>query len=549
MPKKLAITGFLRYNNVMDKTILASLPSEANNYILNLESDITRLQAQVTRLEELLRAANDALYGRSSEKTRYVLSNPNQLTLFNEAEACTDDTTVQEELVVIKTYARKKKRTKEELAKELPVIEEIIDLPEGARGCNICESEMHPIGKELVRRELCVTPAKAYVKEIYTVNYACGPCAEESEQANIVKPEVPVPVINRGLGSPSSVAYTIYQKFVNALPFDRQEKDWANFGVQISRATLANWVIYVSIKWLSPLYAQLKAVLVCSAVIQSDDTPVQVLHEPDKAPESESRMWVYRTGTFVQTHIILFEYQPDKAGERPKAFLEKAPPGFYLQTDGCASYNKVVGAIHCGCMAHLRRKLVEALPPTDKQESLAAKGLDFILKLFALEDEFKELTPENRLKERLTRSKPVLDGFFAWVDSVNPLAGSKLGTAITYARNQQKPLSAFLLDGRISIHNNASENAIRPFVRGRNNWLFSDSVPGAEASAVCYSIVETAKANGINPFKYLNYLFCVLPTVLTKNPDADLTQFFPWSVDTRERCRARDPVTGRLVFD
>jgi len=527
---------------------LESLPSEATNYISKLEADITRFQAQVTRLEELLRAANDALYGRSSEKTRYVLNNPNQLSLFNEAEACAD-TTVQEEVVVIKSYTRKKKRTKEELAKELPVIEEIIDLPEGARGCNICESEMHPIGKELVRRELCVTPAKAYIKEIYTVNYACGPCDEESDQANIVKPEVPVPVINHGLGSPSSVAYTIYQKFVNALPLDRQEKDWANFGVQISRATLANWVIYVAIKWLKPLYMQWKAVLVCGVVIQSDDTPVQVLHEPGKTPESESRMWVYRTGTFVQTHIILFEYQPDKAGERPKKFLEKAPRGFYLQTDGCASYNAVVGAVHCGCWAHQRRKLVEALPPTNKQASKAAEGLDFVLKLFALEDEFKDLTPEERFKQRLVRSKPVLDGFFAWVDTVNPLAGSKLGTAITYARNQQKALSAFLLDGRVSIHNNASENAIRTFVRGRNNWLFSDTVQGAEASAICYSIVETAKANEVNPFKYLNYLFCELPTVLTKNPDADLAQFFPWSVETRERCRSRDSVTGRLVFD
>ena len=428
------------------------------------------------------------------------------------------------------------------------MVEEIIDLPEGS-GCNICEGKLHKIGKEFVRREICVIPAKAYVKEIYTINYACETCVEESDQSNIVKPEVPVPVISHGLASPSSVAYTIYQKYVNALPLDRQEKDWANFGVQISRATLANWIIYVSYKWLKPIYIQLKAVLVYSEVIQSDDSVVQVLNEPGKTPQSESRMWVYRTGTFVQTHIILFEYQPDKTGERPKVFLEKAKPGFYLQTDGCASYNSVVGAIHCGCMAHLRRKLVEALPPTNKQESKAAEGLDFILKLFALEDEFKELTPENRLEERLKRSKPVLDSFFAWVDSVNPLAGSKLGTAITYARNQQKPLSAFLLDGRVSIHNNASENSIRPFVRGRNNWLFSDSVAGAEASAFCYSIVETARANGINPYKYLNYLFCELPTVLTKNPDADLTQFFPWSVETRERCRARDPATGRLVFD
>jgi transposase len=533
----------------MDKTIMASLPDEINNYISKLEENITNLTEQVRRLTELLRASNDALYGRSSEKTRYVLSDPSQLSLFNEAETYAD-VSAREETIITVSYTRKKKRTKEELARELPVVEEVIDLPEAERVCGICEDELRPIGKELVRREVCVKPAQAYIKEIYIINYSCSRCLKETEEANIVKPEPPVPVIAHGLASPSSVAYTIYQKYVNAMPLDRQEKDWANFGVQISRATLANWVINVSDKWLKPLYIELKTVLIESRVIHADETVVQVLHEPGKTPHSESRMWVYRTGLLaVQTQVILFEYQPDRGGKNPKAFLESAPDGFSLVTDGCASYNSVADAVHCGCWSHLRRKFKDALPPTNKEAAPAAKGFDFCQRLFALEDKFKDLPPEERFTERLMYSKPIVDSFFAWVDSVNPLSGSKFGTAITYARNQREPLSAFLLDGRVPTHNNAAENAIRPFVRGRVNWLFSDTVKGAEASAICYSIVETARANGINPYKYLNYLFSELPGVLTKTPDADLAQFFPWSDETRVRCRARDPNTGRLELE
>ena len=519
---------------------MASLPDEVTNYISSLE-------AQITRLEELLRGANKSLYGRSSEKTRYILDNPDQLSLFNEAETYTDES-APVETIITKSYTRRKKRTKEELAKELPIQEEILDLPEAERVCGICESELCPIGKELVRREICIIPAKAYVKEIYRVNYSCPVCLKETDEANIVKPEAPVPVINHGLASASSAAYTIYQKYVNALPLDRQEKDWANFGVKISRATLANWVIYCCHNWLAPLFDTLKSLLVTYKVIQADESVLQVLHEPGKTPQSESRMWVYRSGNMGgDPQIVLFEYQPNRCGENPKKFLEKAD-NFYLLTDGCASYNSVAGAIHCGCFAHVRRKFAEALPPTGKSESKADEGLTFCKKLFALEDEFKELNPDERLKERLKFSKPVLDAFFAWVGTVNALAGSKLGTAITYVRNQQKPLSSFLLNGCIPIHNNASENSLRPFVRGRANWLFSDTVRGAEASAIAYSIVETARANNLNPYKYLNFLFNELPTVLTRDVNADLSPYLPWADKSREFCRLKDPRTGRLLF-
>ena len=540
MSGKLAFTGILHYNTVMDRTNFEGLPAPVIEYIDSLE-------AQIDRLTELLRLAQKARFGSSSEKTKYIMEDGiEQVAVFNEAEVYADEKAP--EPVIVKQHERQPKRTKEELAKDLPVKEVIIDIPEEERVCNICAGNVHPIGKELVRRELCIIPAQAYVTETYRINYACDECENETEQANIIKPEVPEPVVKRGLASPSSVAYTMYQKYANGMPLARQEKDWATFGVEISRATLANWIIYVATHWLLPLWEALKAILTLSPIIFADETVVQVLKEPGKTPQSESRMWVYCTGE--NTHspsIILFEYQPSRAGEHPQRFLAGAKD-FYLQTDGYSGYNKVANVIHCGCWAHSKRKYSDALPKTNMKDSKAAQGIAFCDKLFMLEREFKELTPEKRLEQRLKKSKSVLDAYFAWVETVNPLAGSKLAEAITYARNQKKALSSFLLDGRIEISTNRIENHIRPFAVGRRGWLFADTVNGAKASAVAYSIIETARANDLNPYQYLLHLFTELPTVLTKDPTADLSPFFPWANDVNEKCRHAKGTVGNLTL-
>jgi len=541
MPKKLAFAGFLCYNNAMDKANFEGLPAPVIEYI-------DRLEAQIERLTEMLRLAQKARFGSSSEKTKYILEDGiEQVAVFNEAEVYADEKAP--EPVIVKQHERKPKRTKEELAKDLPVIEVIIDLPEGEKACNICSSDdLYVIGKELVRRELCINPAQAYITETYQINYGCRDCDKETEQANIIKPEVPEPVVKRGLASPSSVAYTMYQKYANGMPLARQEKDWATFGVKISRATLANWIIYVATHWLLPLWIALKAILISSPIIFADETVIQVLKEPGKTPQSESRMWVYCTGGSIHSPpIILFEYQPSRAGEHPQRFLAGAKD-FYLQTDGYSGYSKVADAIHCGCWAHSKRKYSDALPKTNLKDSKAAQGIAFCDKLFMLEREFEGLSPEKRLEQRLEKSKPVVDAYFAWVETVNPLAGSKLYEAITYARNQKQALSTFLLDGRIEISTNRIENHIRPFAVGRRGWLFADTVNGAKASAAAYSIIETAKANDLNPYQYLLHLFTELPTVLTKDPAADLSPFFPWADDVKEKCGRTKGTTGNLTL-
>ena len=527
----------------MDKLNFQNLTPDASAYIStlenklksyeNIENKMKNLESEINRLTEILRLMNKARFGASSEKLRYIFDE--QISLFNEAEAIADENAPDP--VIVERHARKAKRTKEELAKELPTKEVIIELPDSERVCGICECDLKPIGKTLVRRELNIIPAQAYVAEIYQMSYGCGDCLNETDEANIVKAEVPVPVIKRGLASPSSAAHVFYQKYVNALPLYRQEQDWANFGVTISRATLANWIIYIAANWLTPLWTRMKAELLTAFVIHADETVTQVLKEPGKTPQSESRMWVYCTGTGCGPPIILFEYQPNRAGENPKRFLGGAQPGVYLQADGYSGYNGVADAVHCGCFTHLRRKFNDALPKTAEKGGTAAQGLLFCQKLFALEDKWQELSPDDRRKMRQEHSKPVLDEFYDWLGKVNQLYGAKLSEAITYARNQREPLSAFLKDGRIEISNNRAENAIRPFVVGRKNWLFADTVNGAKSSAIAYSVIETAKANGLNPYQYLLHLFTELPTVLTKDPSADLSEFFPWADSIREKCR------------
>jgi hypothetical protein len=244
---------------------------------------------------------------------------------------------------------------------------------------------------------------------------------------------------------------------------------------------------------------------------------------------------------------MLFEYQPSRAGYHPEAFL-KIDHQFYLHSNGYAGYIGVKNAIHCACFAHQRRKFEEAMPKNAPKDNKACIGLEYCQKLFVLEREFEKLSPEEPLKQHLKRSKPVLDKFYEWVGTVNPLARSKLAEAIGYARNQRDPLSAILLDGRIELSTNRIENKIRPFAVGRRAWLFADTVDGAKASAVAYSIIQTAAANGLNSYQYLLHLFTELPTVLTKDPDADLSPFFPWAVAVQEKCRLAQNANGQLTL-
>ena len=534
---KLDFPSEICYNCFMQKINFTGLSPEQIEYVSTLEKVVENQQIRINQLTELLIKSQKALYGQSSEKRRYVFGEDNgQISLFNEAEV-TANNKAEEPAVqtIVAAHVRKPKRTKEELAQTVPVVEVVCDLDEDKRSCGICQADLRYLGKEHVRDELEIIPAQVRVLRYVRFNYVCTACEKETGDANIVKAPVPAPVMKRSLASPSTVAYVMYQKYANGMPLYRQEKDWANQGVILSRATLANWIIRPSHEWLEPVYNAIKECLVTEPLIHADETVLQVLKEPGRKATTESRMWVYTSGR-SPTPAILFEYQPTRSGQHARRFLE----GFsgYLQTDGFSGYNAVPNVIHCGCWAHLQRKFEEAIPDgADAKTSKAAIGYDYCNRLFAMDKKWEGLSDERRHEERLVNMKPLLDEFWQWVSALNPLPKSNLGKAVTYAMNQKDSLNNILLDGRIELSNNRAENAIRPYVTGRKNWLFADTTRGAKASAIVYSIIETAKANQLNPYMYLVYLLSKLPGLkeLTKE---SLTPYLPWCPELPPWCHS-----------
>jgi hypothetical protein len=320
------------------------------------------------------------------------------------------------------------------------------------------------------------------------------------------------------------------------MPLYRQEKDWENLGIALKRSTMANWIIRCSQDYFYPVIQYLRKKLLERDIIHCDETPIQVLKEDGKKPQTKSYMWLYRSGNDGKAPIILYDYRPTRNGDNPVEYLK----GFrgYLHTDGYGGYNKLE-VIRCGCWAHLRRKFIEAIPGKKAKNAPptnAEIGRDYCNKLFLIEESLKELSPEVRYTKRLELERPVLDAFWCWLENLTVLNGSALGKAVTYAKNQKPYMENYLLDGRCSISNNTAENSIRPFCIGRKNWLFSDTPKGAEASAAVYSIVETAKANGLNVYTYLEYLLLYMPDTDYHNHPEDLKFLMPWSEAVQAEC-------------
>ena len=272
----------------------------------------------------------------------------------------------------------------------------------------------------------------------------------------------------------------------------------------------------------------MRKLLLSRDIIHTDETPVKVLKEDGKKPQSKSYMWVYITGNDGMEPIIMYDYQPSRSGDNATAYLKDFRG--YVHSDGFSGYNKLTEVTRCGCRAHLRRKFAEAIPKrkaSGLNGSQAQIRIGYCARLFKIEDELKDMSTEDRDIRRQELVRPVLEAFWSWLETVNALPGSKFGKAVTYASNQKPYMENYLLDGRLSLSNNAAENVIRPFAVGRKNWLFADSPNGAAASAGVYSMIETAKANGVEPYCYLELLLHDMPdwdrTVET------LEDLLPWS--------------------
>ena len=527
--------SLLRYNTGMKNDAVKTedsvtiTRSEYENF-LSLERTNAYLESANRWLEEQLKVLKDKMYGTTSEKASEEV-NGQMSMLFDEPEVYA----FLEEFQKGKTNVAEHQRTFKERRFVLDSLPEGAEieveehrLSEDERICPNCGNVMTELGKE-VERTVEMVPAKIVVHEDWYFTYGCKECETDPEtdsRTQIIKtPHVPS-VYPGSSASASAVAYLMTQKYVMGTPLYRMELDFSRNGYSLSRQTMSNWMIHCSEKWLTPIYEELHHRLLKEPVIHADETTLQVINEKDRKAESKSYMWLYCSGKHSDHPMRLYEYQPGRSGKYPAEFLK----GFsgYLQTDGYGGYDQVPDVTHVGCMAHLKRKFHEAVIalPAGKKTGAAVEGEAYCDALFKLEESFENLSNEERKQKRQELSKPILDEFLAWGSTRNAAAKSKLGVALTYLHNNAKELSEYLSDGRLEISNNLAERSIKPFVIDRKNFLFCNTPKGAASSAVTFSIIETAKANGLNPFKYLTYVFKTAP-VLEKNGEDWITRLLP----------------------
>ena len=511
--------------------------TELKDQVKDLQEDLLAVQSQLNWLK-------NQLFGQKSERTEYILPVSDQLRLFEDAAS-----QPVPETVTVKEHEKRVKRTHEEIFVGMP--REVVDIP-ADKICEQCGTEMEHVSWEHVRYELTMTPAKYSLTEYREEVVKCPRCGAEKEKnddLSTAKPvfhrgKAPAAFIPGSYCSRELLAYIINEKFGKAVPLYRLEGEFKAKNIPLTRTTMGNWFKYVVENSLTHIYHVMKEELLKLNVIHADETVTQVLHEPGRKATTDSRMWVYAGETPDGKNISLFQYAPTRNGDNAVNFLGDYS-GYYV-CDGYDAYNKLKKATRCGCWAHVRRKFVDALrnkpkgkedpnalpPPEDKEpESVSEKAIWYINKLFALEHiysgeepEYYEngkfrrwvkareaMTPEQKKEERQKRSKPVLEAFYAWLETVSAAAKSDLDEAIRYALNEKPYLTRFLEDGNIPLSNNRAESAIRPFVVGRKNWLFSATVDGAKISAILYSIVTTAKANGLDVEEYLTRIFASEP--------------------------------------
>ena len=523
---------------------------EQTEILLAIQQQLTMLQStidtlreqswqkdeEIERLRQIILSLQHAQFGQRSEKRTYVLDNGNQqLSLFDTPEKpeetpAPNPSQNPEEEIRVSGHSRKKKRTPEELCASLPVEERIVDLPDDEK----VNSNGHApvcIGQEYIRTELVLERAKAKVVEHYRKVYADRELEQETGYSEVFKPVMPPPLLAHSYASASVVADVLMKKYVDAMPLYRQEQMWKRMGVELKRGTMANWVIQVADLYLRPFWKRIRSELLTQSTIHADETVMQVHKEKGRPDALESRMWVYSSAKRADIQLRCFEYRESRSGKWAKTFLE----GFkgVLITDGYGGYNKVQDAEHAGCWAHMRRKWLDAMPEgADAKTCKAAQGYEFCNRLFELERQFEELTAEERLMQRKEKSGPVLEAYWTWLNTI-PRPTGKLKDAVTYAQNQKAHLCAFLEHGEIEISNNQVENAIRPFVIGRKGWLFADTPQGAEASAIIYSLMETAKANSLRLDDDLLHQLSVLPERAEQRKDFEIDDLLPWSEEMK----------------
>lgn len=519
-------------NNV-DKSFLIQLLLQQQEQLNALTKELHASNEKMQLLMEQVILGKQNRFGRSSEKMEDTsqicfCEVDGTIVFFNEAEAVCDLNAAEPDDLELKPPKQPKRKGKKESDLSGLTVrridhylsEEELEIEFGARGWKQLP--------DAISRKYHFVPAKVEVEEHHIGVYA------SKTDEHMVKADHPKALLHGSLVSPSLGAAIINGKYVNAVPLYRLEQEFQRYGLQITRQNMANWCIRLAEEYLSVLYDYLHKELYFYHVIQADETPVLVNHDGRKAG-SKSWMWVYRSGHLYQDRqIVLYEYQQTRNASHPREFL-KGYDGICV-TDGYQVYHTLEKELEeltiAGCWVHCRRRFDEVLkliPKSYQKESNAFLLMKQIQAIYREEGKLNDLSSDERLKQRQVVIKPLVDAFFAYLKTITVSKKDKFGDAVGYALNQEKYLRVFLTDGDVPIDNNASERAIRGFCIGKKNWQMIDTIHGAKSSAIIYSIVETAKANNLKPFDYVEYLLEEIPKHMDDRDCSFLEDLLPWS--------------------
>lgn len=524
-----------------------------NEVIYQMQDRLDKLEHDYENLIEQIRLANQQRYGRHTESLKSIAG---QLSFFNEAEACYDEQNpepVIDEVVedaLKKPRKPKKKGQREEDLKDFPQEEIPHDVSEEKLVDTFGEGNYKSMPDEICW-QLRFEPAK-WIAEKHIIKVYVG--TNGLHQDEFLRGDHPDALFRGSIATPSLEAAIINAKYVNSNPLDRISRDFQTNGLNLSKQTMSNWTVWSAERYFKPVYDLMKKRQLQAHVNQCDETPLEVIHDGRPAG-SKSYMWVHLTGELSPVPpIIVYEYQKTRHSDHPKEYYKDF--NGILMTDGLEQYHKLdrekEGLTNANCFAHARRHFANAIKAMGKgnaeaiKASIAYKALVRIGAIYDLEGALKNLSPEKRLKERQASIKPLVEEYFAWVkDTFRQglvLPKSETAKGLVYSLNQEEYLKVFLTDGEVPIDDSASERALRNFTIGRKNWVTINTVRGAQASAVIYSLTETARANNLNVYYYMKHLLTELPQLVDKNGDIEqslLEPLMPWSKTLPADCYSK----------
>jgi transposase len=515
----------------------AELKSVRAAHVAEMAKTKAEYQRQMEALFEQVRISNARYWGASTEKIR-----PEQLSLFNDAEAsCSPDipeAAMEDVLADVTDKTRRQRRKKAELFEDLPVVVIDHDIAADKRICPQCGKTLTEMNTE-VKKLLKWIPGHFEVEEHHRKVYSCAACNTENAKGDetasvIIRADTPRLPIDKAMAEASTIAFIICEKYAYSKPLYRIETTFAHSGVALSRATMCNWVMAVAKRWFVLIHERMRQLLLTGDIVHCDETWVQVLKEPGRKASAKSYMWVFATPECAAHQIVLFDYHPTRSGDVPKGFF-KGWTG-YVQCDGYGAYHNLGTDITvAGCFAHVRRRYMDIAKGTgmDKlpRDSATAVALRHIKKIFDTERTFADMTPERRKLARSEKLAPLLVDFFTWAGATlgETLGNTAIKDALRYTVNQKPYIMNILKDGRLDLTNNSCERRIRPFAVARRNNLFSDTPRGADSSAVLFSVVQSAIANGLRPYEYLTWVLEKLPNAALNDDPFAIDDFLPWS--------------------